>query len=474
MQTTMDLLKDVRGCMTRFDPLTPKIVAAQSEDGLTYEELATVMTECGMDIEKVVFDSSRSFQNAFYADFEQGHYCWIPFKKEGLKDVIRIMDQQFHSPKFGEARRNHEWMTFYMMDVPLPMQIWDFERRYKTIEPEQVFSVWSSIHTHLDYANGMWKPEVLEYVYAHAPQTDIPEADEDGLITIYRGMGLKSQPAENAISWSTDPVCALWFANRSARGTSLLSARINPEDILYFNAGYRAEQEVILKPGVKPNIQYVNMIPSTENCVPNLLAPVTKDFFKYGAIALTLGYPREHLFQFHGIKHILRVLLLTLIYCEHSRDELSEEDKQILIYFSLLHDIGRDSEDEDDTHGDKSVDLIRKKNIRIKGIQLSKKGYRIAKLLIRHHCRNDKTGIERIANVPNFTARDVVRAVNLYCIAKDMDGLDRVRFNGLDFRQLRTSYAKKLPLVAGGLLEEPLLECIEHYRAGKLEVPNGL
>ena len=55
-----------------------------------------------------------------------------------------------------------------------------------------------------------------------------------------------------------------------------------------------------------------------------------------------------------------------------------------------------------------------------------------------------------------------------------MDGLDRVRFNGLDFRQLRTPYARRLPLVAGGLLEEPLLECIENYRAGKLEVPDGL
>lgn len=146
----------------------------------------------------------------------------------------------------------------------------------------------------------------------------------------------------------------------------------------------------------------------------------------------------------------------------------------ILIYFSLLHDIGRDSEDEDDTHGDKSVELIRKKNIRIKGIQLSKKGYRIAKLLIRHHCRDDETGIDRVTKVPNFTSRDIVRAHKLYCIAKDMDGLDRVRFNGLDFRQLRTPYARRLPLVAGGLLEEPLLECIENYRAGKLEVPDGL
>jgi hypothetical protein len=53
-----------------------------------------------------------------------------------------------------------------------------------------------------------------------------------------------------------------------------------------------------------------------------------------------------------------------------------------------------------------------------------------------------------------------------------MDGLDRVRFNGLDFRYLRTPYARRLPLVAGGLLEEPLLECIRSYREGKLEVPD--
>ena len=333
--------------------------------------------------------------------------------------------------------------------------------------------LWSSIHTHIDYANGMWKPEVLEYVFSHAPQTEMPKTDEDGLITIYRGMGEMSQDPANAISWSTDPVCALWFANRSGRGTRLVSAKVKPEQILVYNPGYRAEHEIILKPGVRPIFQYADMIPSTEGHVPRLLAPVTKDFFRYGSIAVTLGYPKEGLFMYHGISHILRVLLLTLIYCEHSGVSLSEEDKQILIYFSLLHDIGRDSEDEDDTHGDKSVELIRKKNIRIKGIQLSKKGYRIAKLLIRHHCRDDETGIDRVTKVPNLTSRDIVRAHKLYCIAKDMDGLDRVRFNGLDFRQLRTPYARRLPLVAGGLLEEPLLECIENYRAGKLEVPDA-
>lgn len=467
MQNHLCLLKELRGSMTRFDALTPEIVSAQSEDGLTYEELKEVLSELGMDIDMVVFDGSRTFQNAFYADFEQGHYCWIPFCVAGLKDLIRSLDRQFHSPGFGEARRNHDWTTFYMMDVPLPMQIWDFERRYRMIDPSEVFSVWCYIHTRMDYANGMWKPEILEYVISHAPELELPETDGQGLITIYRGMGGQSQAAESAISWTTDPVCALWFANRSARGTRLVSAKVGPGQILAYNTGHHGEREIILKPGAEPVICEADMIPSTEEHVPKLLSAVTDEFFRNGAIALSLGYPTESIFQYHGIRHILRVLLLTLLYCKHSGDDLKPEDKQILVYFSLLHDIGRDSEEEDESHGDKSVDLIRSKNLRIKGIQLSKKGYRIAKLLIRHHCRNDEEGIARIRKVPGFTSKDADRAVRLYAIAKDMDGLDRVRFNGLDFRYLRTNYARRLPLLAGGLLEEPLLDCVKAFMAGE-------
>ena len=472
MQKHMDLLSDIRGCMTRFDPLTPDIVEEESPDGLTYEELKTVMQECGMAIEKVVYDGTRRFQNAFFVDFELGHYCWIPFQKANLKAILSTANTVFQNQEMPPSLRKRRWDSYYMMDVPLPMLIYDFERRYRAIEPDRVFQVWSSIHARIDYSNGMWSPDVLSYVFSHAPEPDLPEPEPDGTITIYRGMGAKSQSPENALSWSIDPVCALWFANRSGRGTRLVFAKVKPEEILAFNPGYRGEQEVILKPGVCPEIHETDMIPSTEEHVPTLLAPVTKDFFHYGLLALQLGYTEEAPFQAHGIKHILRVLLLTLIYCHHSGECLSEEDKQILIYFSLLHDIGRDSEGEDDTHGDKSVELIRRKNIRIKGIHLSKKGYRIAKLLIRHHCRGDEIGLGRVTKVPNLTAKDAERATKLYLIAKDMDGLDRVRFNGLDFRYLRTHYARRLPLVAGGLLEEPLLECVEQYRDGTLEVLN--
>ena len=49
MQEHLSLLKDIRGCMTRFDPLTPEIVEEQSDDGLTFEELQDVLAKCGLD-----------------------------------------------------------------------------------------------------------------------------------------------------------------------------------------------------------------------------------------------------------------------------------------------------------------------------------------------------------------------------------------------------------------------------------------
>ena len=70
-----------------------------------------------------------------------------------------------------------------------------------------------------------------------------------------------------------------------------------------YKPGHDSEEEVILKPGTKLEICETDMIPSTEDCVPRLLVPVTKDFFRYGSIAVTLGYPTERLFQFHELKN---------------------------------------------------------------------------------------------------------------------------------------------------------------------------
>ncbi len=467
----LDIVREVRGAMTRFDVLTPEHVTKFSEGNCTYEQLAADMAQMGLDIKKVVVDDTRVFQNAYYADYENGWYNEVYIQK-GQHDyllhlVTRIRNQGPKNP----ALIKKQWETYYYGSVPLAMSIYDFQFRYRDIDPDEVFEVWKDIHIRIDYANGMWDKEILNYVFSHAPKPELPPVDDDGLITIYRGTGALSQAPEDALSWSSDPCTALWFANRSARGTNLLIANIHPVDVVAYFPEKRNECEVVVRPGAKLQLVKSDMIPSTEAHVPMLLLPATQDFFRYGRIALSLGYPQEGRLQYHGINHILRVFLLSLVYYHNAEDNLTEEDKQILIYFSLLHDIGRVNEEIDNHHGDMSLEKIEHQNIRIKGLKLSRKAYRIANLLISYHCKDDDIGNAAIQAEPVFSRKDKERAAKLYAIAKDMDGLDRVRFNGLDYRQLRTPFAKRLPLVAGGLLDEKLVEVLQQAIDGKLEVP---
>lgn len=45
------LIREVRGVMTRFEPLTEEIVAACTQDGLTYAELSDALSAYGLSID---------------------------------------------------------------------------------------------------------------------------------------------------------------------------------------------------------------------------------------------------------------------------------------------------------------------------------------------------------------------------------------------------------------------------------------
>lgn len=450
--------------MTRFDSLTESAVDAATEDGLTLAELTRELEEHGLSISRVVHDPTRIFPNTFYADPDRGCYIQIYLQRAYMPVLREVLKHLTQHGVASKSLAKGDWDTYYIKDVPVPMLIYDFQLHYLEIPASEVFRVWYSIYNRIDYSNGMWRRDVLEYVFDHAPAMEIPEPDGDGLITLYRGIGTLSTPPEQAISWSAHPGNALWFANHFGRGTALAVARVKPEQVVAYYPTYRNENEVILRPGAEKELCYEEMIPSVENSAVALLARALPDFCRYGPLAKVLGYQDSgNPFRIHGVSHVLRVLLLSLIYYYNSGDALDEEDKMVLVYFSLLHDFGRTSEGVDDEHGDKAMERIRREGTRLKGVHLSKKDYHIAELLIRYHCRDDQTGTAAIAVESRLTARDKVRAKKLYDICKDMDGLDRVRFNGLDYRLLRTPYARKLPLVAGGLLKEKLVDFLNDH-----------
>lgn len=458
------LVQEVRGVMTRFESLTPESVAATAEDGLTYEEISDILAAHGLDISKVVCDPSRRVFGVYYADYELGQYATLVLQRDYLQGIGQ-----------GEFRKlegyggicprllQEDWKTYYFLDVPLPMVIYDFERRYKEIPKEQVFSVWHRIYRRIDYGINMWPPKVLDYVLRCAPRpAKLPNADADGLITIYRGMGELSQMPERAISWSSHPGNALWFAIRSGQEGRVVAARVKPEQIVAYFGTFADENEVLVLPGTIQDYRFERMISASASTVPAMAAPVLLDYQRYGRIARNLGYqPEGNPFQIHGLDHILRVLLLTLLYAKHSGENLSEADRQILIYFALLHDIGRTNEERDDRHGEQSVAMIQQKNIRLPGMRLSRKEYQIAHTIITNHCLDDTVGKAAFMAASWLSLKEKSKAIHLYQICKDMDGLDRVRFNGLDYRMLRTEYAKQLPLIAGCLLEEDMLAVLD-------------
>lgn len=459
--------------MTRFDPVTPELVSRLSEVRLSYEEVSRYLAELGLSIQHAVHDPGRQILHTYYADFDRGLYCPITFTREffegaGRSDLLRLSHMRENG---NDTLLSRDWDRYYglcslfstlIADVPVPMLIYDFQKRMDQIDTNRIFDVWFGIYKRINYANGMWKDEVLERVFSLAPETEKPAHGENGLITVYRGMGELSQKPETALSWSSHPASAMYFANHSGRGTHFAIADVVPQDIIAYFPGYWNENEVLVRPGTARNIRYADMLPAEEETFVKLTVPALPEFISFGKQAGRFGYKEEEdILEFHGLKHILRVLFLSLIYFYGSGDALTEGDKSILIYFSLLHDAGRTDEDEDGSHGAASLIRIKAEGLRVGGLRLTKKEYRIARLIIEYHCRDDEEGIRAIHGQPDFSKKDKERAVMLYRTCKDMDGLDRVRFNGLDYRLLRTAFARRLPLIAGCLLTENICAVVD-------------
>ena len=133
--------REVQGVMTRFEPLTDAALQATAEDGLTVSEIKSALERHGLDAKHVVHDPSRALFSTYYADFDHGLYGEIFLQRNLLEGTL---------PLYAVASRlnggtvpqlvSRQWVSYYTKCVPLPMLIYDFQRRYLDIPTEEVFS----------------------------------------------------------------------------------------------------------------------------------------------------------------------------------------------------------------------------------------------------------------------------------------------------------------------------------------------
>ena len=250
-------------------------------------------------------------------------------------------------------------------------------------------------------------------------------------ITIYRGEGDKSTP--KGYSWTPDINVANFFATRLSQDNSkILVAKVKKEHIIeYITAGF--ESEFLIDP---ENIIHQKEIelPSTKNKkIQNLVEKSLDTYFKYKDMLNKLVF--EHDTKGHGKEHTLRVLFLSILLATHHN--ISRENLELLCNAALYHDISRDNDEEDIFHGENSYEIYK----------INNKQNKIIEFLMSYHCKNDEYATRKLKKAKFNNKKEVLQ---LFCILKDADALDRVRFGilDLDMNYLRLEVSKTLTLVS--------------------------
>ena len=135
----------------------------------------------------------------------------------------------------------------------------------------------------------------------------------------------------------------------------------------------------------------------------------------------------------HGVAHTLRVMVHA---CELA-DALALPgwEREALTLAALWHDIGRTDDGADYYHGAKSAG-------KVVGLGLHR-GIDPVVLETALHAVTHHSGSEEHGERGTRWLRDPEGALRMFRVLKDADGLDRVRFDGLDPRYLRLEPSRR-------------------------------
>lgn len=278
-------------------------------------------------------------------------------------------------------------------------------------------------------------------------------------VTVYRGQASQSTPYQQACSWTTDINKAYFFASwRSAEDSRILTGTVRKDRILDYITD-RNEKEILVLPGsvekvrsrqcasweIFQKVAAADMFSRSytfpeESLARNIMAELDRVYAEAGA-------------DDHDKNHSLRVALLAnyiyrvdiLLPLTHRSKEGFKRAGGILVELStaiIYHDTGRKDNTANTEHGAAGYEKYR----------LDHGENNIIRFLTTYHCRPDKAARA-------FWKREFAKDTDAdciwkaFCILKDADALDRVRFGNLsrdylDVNTLRTETAKSLVPVA--------------------------
>ncbi len=402
---------------------------------LNYREAADYIESAGIDLANFYFKRDDPFACfCYYRDFV---LIDIPiFSREGLES-FRILELiHFEEGRIENCLSQGDFRTFfYIIDKRIALLA--YEKLFDRIPDQDKHETFWFVYSRCGLRLTDFPEEYIRKILTYRPEPlDLP--GNGVYLEIYRGQGDSiSTPIYLEHSWTLDINTAIRFAVQSDGEGRVYKAIIDKKDAAAY-IKRKNEKEIVVFPSLLKDIEPLKLL-SLADLKPDLhrLDIINRYYYYEKQLKKEYFYRPEGI---HGIMHTRRVLLLNLILgCLQG---YQERFINILCTASLYHDIGRINDNFDPQHG---IESYRKAQQQGLINLLDQPDQENLRYIIENHCISDKLARE---HMDKYNLPDREESEFLFNSFKDADGLDRVRINDLDIRQLRTDYGRKLLLIA--------------------------
>jgi hypothetical protein len=408
-------------------------------DRFLYEESCAYLERIGKNIADFYFNKFTPF--SWFAYWRDHVLIDIPaFNPDILEAMLIGQTIDLETARLENCLQKGDYNAFfYLVDSRIALET--YLKLFQRIPDQDKYRLFWYTFSRANLKLEDFHPEFIHTIQSYRSNELILPHDEQGYVEIYRGHILNN-PITRASTWTLDVNTAICFSRRHQIKGQIYRGKIHKDRVIA-NIKYRNYKEIICFPGDVEEIEEMSFLS---------LADLMPELEHQGIIKLYRNYvpliKKEYFHKaegIHGVSHTRRVLLLSLILS--GMENLTESDRDLLCQVAIFHDIGRTNDNFDPEHGRQSYQKIQHNNL----FKAEGQKQEMLRFIIENHCISD---VQARHLLNNYQVNDREHLFNLYQVFKDADGLDRIRINDLDIKQLRTPSAHKLLLVARELLDD--------------------
>jgi hypothetical protein len=321
---TNEIFQNVQYSLTKNDliPLSTADDATLEKYNIKFDfagitKISDLADYLNVDINDIYINTKNMFSSNFLVIYKPGIYMELfstnkyeletMMVKERLQTLTHYTNECITTKDFDRL--------FSILDKKILLITYqDF---FHEINDKDKYSVFRDIYTRLEYGFNYIGKEFIEEILTYKKKSKSLNSklnkicDKDGYVTVYRGLGLKSTPVEEAYSWTTNLYTALFFATRFNDNGTVYTAKIHKNKVIDYIES-RREYEILTKYEDLENVEIMDFMAFSD-----MVEEVNQDglLFDYYQQYKKL-IKMSHYFDpnsIHGVKHAKRVLNLVII-----------------------------------------------------------------------------------------------------------------------------------------------------------------